>query len=84
MRANQLYRYAAIVLLVAAAPLYLVRDRVPAFAWLSPLAVTVGCFSLMAAKQGPAKAAVGFGKRILLYIGIWILICAGLIVYWLR
>lgn len=84
MQANQLFRYAAIALLFAGAPLYLARHVVPAFAWLSPVCAMAGCFSLMAAKQGPRKAVSRFGKQTLLFAGIWVLICVGLVIYWMR
>jgi hypothetical protein len=84
MRRAKLFMYAGAALLLAAAPLTLAQHLVPAFKWLSMVCLLAGSFSLMAAREGPSKAAVGFGQRLLAFAGIWVLICVGLIVYWMR
>ena len=84
MSREKLFRYAGVALLLAAAPLFLARRLAPAFDWLSIVSALAGSFSLMAARQGPSKAASGFGKRLLAFAGIWILICVALIIYWMR
>jgi hypothetical protein len=84
MRRAKLFMYIGAALLLAAAPLTLAQQHVPAFKWLSIVCLLAGSFSLMAAREGPSRAAVRTGKRLLAFAAIWIVICVGLIAYWMR